>query len=57
MKGQFDLPEHMETIMDILEAVRTETERRLLEGFYNEDIFEVLKNEKTDGSKNWRARL
>ena len=53
MKGQFDLPEHMETIMDILEAVRTETEKRLLEGFYNEDIFEdifeEMKNEKTDG--------
>lgn len=45
MKGQFDLPEHMETIMDILEAVRTETEKRLLEGFYNEDIFEEMKNE------------
>lgn len=48
MKGQiFDLPEHMETIMDILDAVRTETEKRLLEGFYNEDIFEEMKNEKT----------
>ena len=45
MKGQFDLPEHIETIMDILEAVRTETEKRLLEGFYNEDIFEEMKNE------------
>lgn len=46
MKEQiFDLPEHMETLMDILEAVRTETEIRLLEGFYNEDIFEVMKNE------------
>ena len=54
MKGQiFDLPEHMDTIMEILEAVRTETEKRLLEGFYNEDIFEVMKNEKDAGySKN-----
>ena len=52
MKGQFDLPEHMDTIMDILEAVRTETEKRLLEGFYNEDIFEEIKNEKTNDSQN-----
>lgn len=48
MKGKqsFDLPEHMETIMDILEAVKTETEKRLLEGFYNEDIFEEMKHGK-----------
>ena len=49
MKGKFDLPEHMETIMEILEAVRTETEKRLLEGFYNEDIFEEMKHEKDAG--------
>ena len=48
----YDLPEQLETIMDILEAVKTETEKRLLEGFYNEDIFEEMKHEKTNGSQN-----